>query len=197
MSPRASPAAWTRSPWTARCGWPCRDASPARLSAPGPAWTSRASLRSGACAGSRTWPPPGATSCWKCWVRWASGTCAGCEVRSGAACSRPSSRPRPSEGSWAMKRVLEVGPERRLERVIAKHTHALRRGFNSWAALDYGRPPALGDARWTDDLILATWRQSETGRPPERLEHQAGRSGGGFDALDFRFLPPERRLAAG
>ena len=78
-----------------------------------------------------------------------------------------------------------------------KHTHALRHGFHSWAALDFGRPPALGDARWTDDLILATWRQSETGRPPEQLEHRVGRSGGGFDALDFRFLPPERRLAPG
>ena len=43
---------------------------------------------------------------------------------------------------------------------------------------------ALGDRRWTSDLILETWRQARTGEAganggPER----AGDSGGGFDAL--------------
>ena len=80
-----------------------------------------------------------------------------------------------------------------LDLIVEKHTEALRRGFHAWPEL--GRPPAMGDARWTADLILATWRQAETGRPPEvGLEYRVGDSGGGFDVLDFQFLPPERRL---
>lgn len=81
--------------------------------------------------------------------------------------------------------------------VVAKHTAALRHGFAAWPSLEHGMPPALGDARWTDELILATWLQGETGRPPENgLEYKIGRSGGGFDLLDFKELPPERRLPA-
>jgi glutamate synthase domain-containing protein 2 len=53
--------------------------------------------------------------------------------------------------------------------------------------------PALGDRRWSADLILSTWMQAETGRPPEGLEYKVGKSGGGFDALDFQFLPEDRR----
>jgi hypothetical protein len=81
------------------------------------------------------------------------------------------------------------------ERLIAaKHSEALHRGFRLWPQLGFV-PPALGDARWTAELILSTWVQAETGRPPENgLEHRTGRSGGGFDALDFEFLPAERRL---
>ncbi|RMF32021.1 MAG: FMN-binding glutamate synthase family protein [Chloroflexi bacterium] len=81
------------------------------------------------------------------------------------------------------------------ELVIEKHVEALRRGFHLWPTLAFDRPPALGDARWTADLILATWLQAETGRPPDNgLEYRVGRSGGGFDRLDFKFLPPERWL---
>jgi glutamate synthase domain-containing protein 2 len=78
--------------------------------------------------------------------------------------------------------------------VSAKHAHAIREGFRRWPGL--GRtPPALGDARWTAELILSTWAQAETGRPPAGPgAHRVGRSGGGFDRLDFRSLPPERRL---
>ncbi len=79
--------------------------------------------------------------------------------------------------------------------IIEKHREALSQGFRRWPSLDFGRPPAMGDARWTADLILATWVQAETGRPPENgLEYRVGLSGGGFDALDFRFLPPEHWL---
>jgi len=50
--------------------------------------------------------------------------------------------------------------------------------------------PALGDYRWTADLILSTWIQAETGKPPTNgLEFRCGDSGGGFDVLDFKFLP--------
>jgi len=81
--------------------------------------------------------------------------------------------------------------------VVAKHTEALRRGFRVWPRLGF-LPPALGDARWTPELILATWVQAESGRPPGGgLEHRVGRSGGGFDRLDFTFLPAKDQLADG
>ena len=77
--------------------------------------------------------------------------------------------------------------------IIEKHQEALHRGFQTWPSLAYDRPPAMGDARWTADLILATWTQAETGRPPDNgLEYQVGRSGGGFDVLTFKFLPGEQ-----
>jgi glutamate synthase domain-containing protein 2 len=75
-------------------------------------------------------------------------------------------------------------------RIVDKHIDALRRGHRVWPSLAFGRPPAMGDARWTADLILATWTQAETGRPPGGgLEHRVGASEGGFDRLEFRFLP--------
>ena len=56
-------------------------------------------------------------------------------------------------------------------------------------------PEALGNSRWTPELILSTWEQAETGRPPSSgLEYRVGRSGGGFDRLDFKVLPPGERL---
>ncbi|MGD8586410.1 MAG: FMN-binding glutamate synthase family protein [Chloroflexota bacterium] len=74
--------------------------------------------------------------------------------------------------------------------VIAKHQAALRRGFQFWPSLESGPPPALGDYRWTDELILSTWHMANTGRTPDNgLEYRVGRSGGGFDRLDFKFLP--------
>jgi len=79
--------------------------------------------------------------------------------------------------------------------VIEKHTEYLRRGFHLWPSLQYGKMPALGDHRWTADLILATWAQAETGKPPANgLEYRLGNSGGGFDALDFKSLPQAQWL---
>jgi len=46
---------------------------------------------------------------------------------------------------------------------------------------------ALGDPRWTADLILSTWKQAETGKTPEKGEYRNGASGGGFDRLRFQF----------
>ncbi len=88
------------------------------------------------------------------------------------------------------------GKEQTAEQIVTrKHTSCLRRGFQVWPELEYGKPPALGDFRWTDDLILSTWKQAETGRPPENgLEYRVGRSGGGFDLLDFKFPGKEKRL---
>jgi glutamate synthase domain-containing protein 2 len=55
----------------------------------------------------------------------------------------------------------------------------------------------MGDYRWTQNLILATWLMAETGRPPENgLEYRVGASGGGFDLLDFKFLPQDQWLPA-
>jgi glutamate synthase domain-containing protein 2/NAD-dependent dihydropyrimidine dehydrogenase PreA subunit len=47
---------------------------------------------------------------------------------------------------------------------------------------------ALGDYRWTAELLMSTWYQAETGEiPAVGMEHQVGNSGGGFDKLRFRF----------
>jgi glutamate synthase domain-containing protein 2 len=79
--------------------------------------------------------------------------------------------------------------------LVKKHREALHYGFHAWPTLALGTPPALGDPRWTDELILATWRQAEAGRAPQDgLEFRVGRSGGGFDRLDFKTPPPESRL---
>jgi glutamate synthase domain-containing protein 2 len=81
------------------------------------------------------------------------------------------------------------------ELIVEKHTTNLRAGFHKWSQELEGAPPALGDFRWTEDLILATWYQAEHGRPPENgLEYRTGDSEGGFDLLDFKFLPEEQWL---
>ena len=50
---------------------------------------------------------------------------------------------------------------------------------------------ALGDRRWTGDLLMSTWYMAETGRLPRNdLEYRIGASGGGFDKL--RFVFPKR-----
>jgi glutamate synthase domain-containing protein 2 len=78
------------------------------------------------------------------------------------------------------------------ERITSKHTEGLRHGFAQWPrAAD--PPPALGDRRWTEDLILSTWLQAE-GQTPDGREHRVGRSGGGFDSLTFVALPEEAWL---
>ncbi|HVN77161.1 MAG TPA: glutamate synthase-related protein [Thermoanaerobaculaceae bacterium] len=89
---------------------------------------------------------------------------------------------------WAADATVE-------QKVVAKHRSAMRRGFAVLPTLAFGTPPALGDARWPADLILATWRQAGAGAPPENgLEHRVGRSNGGFDRLSFAERPPRMRL---
>jgi glutamate synthase domain-containing protein 2 len=79
---------------------------------------------------------------------------------------------------------------------VRKHVAALRNGFHTWPTLERGTPPALGDFRWTDHLILSTWHQAETASPPANgLEYQVGASDGGFDRLRWRTLPATARLA--
>jgi glutamate synthase domain-containing protein 2 len=75
-------------------------------------------------------------------------------------------------------------------RVIEKHVSALHAGFRTWASLEQGTPPALGDARWTDHLILSTWHMADTGETPTNgLEYRTGCSEGGFDRLAFKVRP--------
>ncbi|MFQ5947256.1 MAG: FMN-binding glutamate synthase family protein [Acidimicrobiia bacterium] len=90
---------------------------------------------------------------------------------------------------------MKLVPETAEELNIEKHTRALRRGYEVWPTLAFDRPPAMGDWRWTSDLILSIWTQADTGRPPDNgLESRVGRSGGGFDALEFEFLPEDQWL---
>lgn len=50
---------------------------------------------------------------------------------------------------------------------------------------------ALGDFRWTAELLMSTWYQAETGELPNvDMESQVGNSGGGFDKL--RLVLPEK-----
>ncbi len=99
--------------------------------------------------------------------------------------------PRPEHHPWEKGASVEA-------KVVAKHRSAMRRGFTVLPTLAFGRPPALGDARWTDDLILATWRQAATGAAPGgALEHRVGRSDGGFDRLGFVERPRSAWLAEG
>lgn len=79
-------------------------------------------------------------------------------------------------------------------RLAEKHTRALRGGFKRWPRRDQ-MPPALGDLRWTPELILTTWEQSESGQEPTNgMEYRRGASGGGFDRLVFKRLPRDQWL---
>lgn len=78
--------------------------------------------------------------------------------------------------------------------VTGKHTLALRAGFSHWPQ-SKSVPPAMGDLRWPADLILATWAEAETGTPPIDTDaHTHGHSDGGFDRLDFKWLPDDAQL---
>lgn len=71
--------------------------------------------------------------------------------------------------------------------LVEKHTQLIRRGLIELPTLKFGLPSALGNYRWTADLILATYEQATTGRPPTSgLEYKVGASGGGFDLLEFK-----------
>ena len=62
---------------------------------------------------------------------------------------------------------------------------------NSLSLTDSGNFRSLGDPRWTADMILATWRQADTGKAlPIDDPANEGRSGGGFDEL--RLVLPEK-----
>jgi glutamate synthase domain-containing protein 2 len=69
--------------------------------------------------------------------------------------------------------------------IVQKHSELIHHGLNVLPTL--GRiPSGLGNKRWTSELIFATYHQATTGKPPTRLEYKVGKSGGGFDRLDFK-----------
>ena len=81
------------------------------------------------------------------------------------------------------------------ETLIRKTTHLIQDGMRARAFGEYGIPEALGDARWTDELILSTWYMAETGEVPDKLNFKTGKSDGGFDRLDFQYLNEDEWLA--
>ncbi len=81
------------------------------------------------------------------------------------------------------------------ELIIEKHTSNLRNGYRNRALGIYPAPDALGDFRWTADLILSTYYQAEHRQPPDNgMEYRVGNSGGGFDLLDFNYLSQDKWL---
>jgi len=80
--------------------------------------------------------------------------------------------------------------------LLEKTLHLMHGGLHTVSSPETGRnlPETLGDARWTDELIAATWYMAETGKVPDHLNYKTGKSGGGFDRLDFKFLDEEQWL---
>ena len=73
-----------------------------------------------------------------------------------------------------------------LELTVEKHSQRLHHGLETLPSLRYGIPAALGNKRWTGELILATYEQALSGEPPRNdLEYRVGDSGGGFDTLGW------------
>lgn len=71
--------------------------------------------------------------------------------------------------------------------LINKHVSRINFGLQNLPSLKYGIPDALGDLRWTPELILTTFEQANTGNPPTSgLEYKIGNSGGGFDSINFK-----------
>ena len=74
------------------------------------------------------------------------------------------------------------------ELIANRHFELIRNGLETLPTLRYGIAGALGNKRWTAELILATYEQATTGNPPSGIEYKIGKSGGGFDRLDFKTL---------
>jgi len=52
----------------------------------------------------------------------------------------------------------------------------------------------IGDYRWTQDLIIGTWKQAETGIPLKGRRYEIGNSDGGFDRIFFNFPNDEDEI---
>jgi glutamate synthase domain-containing protein 2 len=85
---------------------------------------------------------------------------------------------------WRGK-LLQISSNER-ELTVSKHRERIHHGLETLPTLKYGVPGGLGNKRWTPELILATYEQATAGKPPEELEYKVGKSGGGFDRLDFK-----------
>ncbi len=74
-----------------------------------------------------------------------------------------------------------------IDLIVEKHSERIHHGLEVLPTLKYGVPPALGNKRWTGELILATYEQALTGELPKNdLEYRTGDSGGGFDVLGWK-----------
>ncbi|MCH7760557.1 FMN-binding glutamate synthase family protein [candidate division TA06 bacterium] len=77
------------------------------------------------------------------------------------------------------------------ELITEKHTQNIHQGLKRLSTLRHGIPGGLGNPRWTGELLLATYEMARTGDlPTNGLEYRVGKSGGGFDVLDFKFRTP-------
>jgi len=85
---------------------------------------------------------------------------------------------------WKGRLLLGLIGENEL--VINKHRERINHGLEVLTTLKFGVPGGLGNKRWTSELILATYEQATTGKPPVAFEYKVGKSGGGFDRLDFK-----------
>jgi glutamate synthase domain-containing protein 2 len=84
-----------------------------------------------------------------------------------------------------------------MDPIVKKHTENIHRGLKELYTLQHGIPGGLGNPRWTDELLLATYEMARTGDLPKNgVEYRVGKSGGGFDLLDFKnVIPhPESRI---
>ncbi len=86
---------------------------------------------------------------------------------------------------------LGVSCSKRSDRCVKNCSqNAIRVGLNPSAK-------ALGDKRWTPDLLISNWHMAETGKLPNSdIEYRIGDSKGGFDKLRFVFpkQPPKPGL---
>ena len=72
--------------------------------------------------------------------------------------------------------------------IVKHHSDLVHNGLEVLPKRRYGIPGALGNKRWTGELILATFEQATTGNLPVGIEYKVGKSGGGFDRLDFKSI---------
>jgi glutamate synthase domain-containing protein 2 len=87
---------------------------------------------------------------------------------------------------WRRRPLQTSCTEREL--IAEHHSELIRNGLQTLPSLRHGTSGALGNKRWSAELILATYEQATTGRPPAGIEYKVGKSGGGFDRLDFKTM---------
>lgn len=81
--------------------------------------------------------------------------------------------------------------------LVQKHSELIHHGLKVLPTLEHGIPGGLGNKRWTSELIFATYHQATTGKPPTQLEYKVGKSGGGFDRLDFKNIQGSASVEGG
>lgn len=75
-----------------------------------------------------------------------------------------------------------------LQLKIKKHATKINKGIDAIALGQRLPPGALGNNRWTSDLIVSTYYEAKTGEIPRHLNYKTGASKGGFDLLELDVL---------